>query len=124
MRRRLSAKGIRVSVMCPMCMRDIEHMCHLFYDCPFAVGCWSHVGLQYDWSNVELASDWVLLKLSTATTEEILNICVIIWGIWQWRNKRVWDGRIVTSEFARDRVLKCLQTGLRRERLWFQVLRE
>lgn len=25
---------------------------------------------------------------------------MIIWGIWHWRNKRVWDGKIVTPEFA------------------------
>lgn len=38
-RKRLSAKGVRVPITCPMCMSDIEHMSHLFFDCVFASDC-------------------------------------------------------------------------------------
>lgn len=101
-RRRLSLKGIRVPIICPMCTVDIEHMAHLFYDCRFAVGCWNYVGLTYDWSQVEVASEWLIQKLSSATTEEKIKICITLWGIWYWRNKKVWDGKTVTPEFAMD----------------------
>lgn len=38
-RRRLSARGVRVPITCPMCLNDIEHMSHLFFDFEFAGGC-------------------------------------------------------------------------------------
>ena len=101
-RRRLSSKGLHIPITCPMCMQDIEHMLHLFYDCKFAQECWNHVGLVYDWSQVEVAQEWLLQKLSTANMDELLKICVVLWGIWYWRNKKVWDGKLVTSKFAMD----------------------
>lgn len=77
-RNRLSLKGIRVPKTCPMCVCDIEHMIHLFYDCSFAVECLHHVVLSYNWSIVESAHEWLLYKLNTATTEEPNKICVTL----------------------------------------------
>lgn len=89
-----------------MCLRDIEHMAHLFFDYDFAGDCWHHVGLVYDWSNVEYAHDWLLEKISTATADEVVKICIVLWGVWYWRNQRVWDGKIVTAAFAMDNSFK------------------
>lgn len=77
-RRRLSSKGVRVGITCPMCVQDVEHLAHLFYYCSFAKGCWSHVDMQYDWSGVEYAPDWVVDKLTTASTEEVKKICMVL----------------------------------------------
>ena len=77
-------------------------MTDLFYDCNFAVDCWNHVRLTYDWSMVEFAPEWLLHKLNTATAEELMKICVVLWGIWYWRNKKVWDDKMVTPAFAMD----------------------
>lgn len=85
-----------------MCLTDIEHMAHLFFDCEFAQGCWNHVGVSYDWSTVEYAHEWLLSKVDSAPMEEITRICVILWGVWYWRNKKVWDARTVTPAFAMD----------------------
>lgn len=101
-RARLSAKGITVPINCPMCTNDIEYMSHLFFTCSFAKDCWNHVGLMYDWSNIANAQDWLLQKLSSGTSEELVKVCVTLWGIWYWRNKKVWDGRVVTPAFAMD----------------------
>ncbi|XP_074322978.1 uncharacterized protein LOC141659936 [Apium graveolens] len=80
-RRRLSARGLRVPITCTMCLSDIEHMAHLFFDCDFAVDCWRHVGLWYDWSEVENAHDWLLGKISSAPGEEVSKIYVVLWGV-------------------------------------------
>lgn len=101
-RRRLSSRGLRVPITCPMCLSDVEHMAHLFYDCEFAKGCWNHVNLCYDWSAVEYAHDWLLEKLNTAMSDELIKICIVLWGIWHWRNKKVWDTRVVSPGFAMD----------------------
>lgn len=82
LRWRLSARGVRVPITCPMCSSDVEHMLHLFFDCEFAAGCWHHVSLCYDWSGVENANDWLLEKISSAPAEEAARICIVLWGVW------------------------------------------
>ncbi|XP_074367955.1 uncharacterized protein LOC141708293 [Apium graveolens] len=99
---RLNSRGIRIPITCPMCETDVEHMIHLFYDYSFATECWNHVGLTYDWSQVECAHGWLLQKLTDAKAEELLKICMVLWGIWYWKNKKVWDGKVVTAAFAMD----------------------
>lgn len=59
-RKRLSSRGVRIPITCPMCLVDIEHMSHLFFDCKFAAGCWEHANLCFDWSEVENANEWLL----------------------------------------------------------------
>ncbi|XP_074336401.1 uncharacterized protein LOC141673555 [Apium graveolens] len=62
-RRRLRSRGVRIPIICPICSTDIEHMAHLFFDCEFATGCWSHVNFYYDWMTVESAADLLLEQL-------------------------------------------------------------
>ncbi|XP_074352364.1 uncharacterized protein LOC141691531 [Apium graveolens] len=35
------------------------------------------------------APEWLLQKLSSARYDEVVAICLVLWGIWFWRNKRV-----------------------------------
>lgn len=60
------------------------------------------LGLGYDWSNVEHAHDWLLEKISNAPADEVVKVCIVLWGVWFWRNKKVWDEKFVTSAFAMD----------------------
>lgn len=111
-RRRLSARGIRIPITCPMCSIDIEHMSHLFFDCEFAVGCWQHANIWYDWSDVENAHVWLLEKISYAPADEAARISIVLWGVWYWRNKKVWDEKVVTPAFLQWTVaLICTQNG-------------
>lgn len=80
-RNKLNSKGIRISITCHMCVNDIEHMIHLFYDCSFVNDCWNHVGLSYDWSTVESAPEWLIHTLNNSPTYEIVKVCVVLWGI-------------------------------------------
>lgn len=73
-----------------MCTSDIEHKLHVFFDCPFASSCWQYAGLHYDMSAVEFASDWLLQKINLAPYDEIMGIVNVLWGIWFFRNKKVW----------------------------------
>lgn len=100
MRRNLSIKGVAVSIMCPMCHRDIEHLLHVFFDCEFAVHCWNWAGLNYDMGGVEYAPSWLLQKLSSAPSDESIKICTVFWGIWFGRNKKVWDDKLVSPTIA------------------------
>lgn len=101
-RRRLSAKGVALPIICPMCGADVEHKLHLFFDCYFAKSCWQYVGLQLDMSLVEFAPEWLFQKLGSASQEELILIARVLWGIWFFRNKKVWDAKTVNNMVAMD----------------------
>lgn len=102
-RRRLNAKGVTLPITCPMCLHDIEHLLHVFFDCNFARQCWDHVNLSYDMRAVEFAPDWLLSKVNDASSEEVVKVCTVLWGIWYWRNKKVWEDKSVTPALAMAR---------------------
>lgn len=85
---RLSNKGVYLPISCPICNVDVEHLLHLFFECPFARNCWNAHNLVYDMHDVQSAPQWVLNKLETAKHEEAVNICIILWGIWFWRIRK------------------------------------
>lgn len=61
-----------------------------------------HVGLQFDMSNVEFAPTWLLSKLSDAQLDEVVRICTVLWGIWFWRYKKVWESKSATPAIAME----------------------
>lgn len=101
-------KGVDVPIMCPFCNVDIEHLLHLFFDCRFATSYWQAANMQYDMREEESAPQWVLNKLETAKHEEVTGICVVLWGIWYWRNQRVWHNKSMNPAIAMDNSFKML----------------
>lgn len=88
-RNRLRHKGVSVTILCPMCNVDVEHLLHVFFDCTFAKCCWQAAGLSYDMSQVFSAPEWLLGKLEVLTQSENIKVATVLWGIWFWRNKKV-----------------------------------
>lgn len=101
-RNRLRGKGARVPITCMMCTGDIEHLIHLFWDCEFAKSCWQHIGLLYDMRTVKSAPEWFLEKLSTKSNDNLIKIATVVWGVWWARNKRVWEGKVITPKLAME----------------------
>lgn len=52
-RDRLKARGVNLSILCPMCNTDVEHLLHIFFDCTFATQYWNLAGGGYDMHAVE-----------------------------------------------------------------------
>ncbi|XP_074323159.1 uncharacterized protein LOC141660097 [Apium graveolens] len=73
---------------------------YIFFDCDFASQCWRYVGVDYDMRMVEDAPGWLLHKLSNDNENEITKICIILWGIWFSRNKRVWEDNTISAVIA------------------------
>lgn len=88
--------------MCPMCNLDVDHLLHSFFDCQFADSCWLSVGLKYNMEQVHSAPSWLLEKLETSRGDEVIRICTVLWGIWSWRNKKVWEDRIISPAAAME----------------------
>lgn len=86
---RLRNIGVNLPITCLICITVIEHLLHLFFDCPFAKSYYQAVGLNYEMKEVVSAPQWVLNKLETAKHDEVVKICITLWGILFWRNKKV-----------------------------------
>lgn len=89
-----------IDSICPMCDVNNENVLHMFFGCPFAVGCWDAAHLVYDLREDFSASQWLLSQLETTKHEELVNTCVVLWGIWYWRNKKVWNNQTVNPSVA------------------------
>lgn len=83
-----------------MCVGDIEHLLHLFFDCPYAQKCWQQVGLAYDMREVVSAPEWLLNRLSTESNDTLIKIATVLYAVWWARNKRIWDDKSLPSEVA------------------------
>lgn len=102
MRNRLRSKGISLPILCPMRGVDVEHILYIFFGCSFAQLCWRYARHLYDIHHVENASEGLLQKISTASGEELHLISKVLWGIWFFRNKKVWENKVVTHVIAMD----------------------
>ena len=83
--------NIQPNSMCVLCSTNNEEdLDHLFFTCPFAMACWSKLGIQWDVSiNI---SDCVLHMIGTAEISCILEIFVFAaWEIWNIRNSKIFD---------------------------------
>lgn len=96
----LKGRGVRITIMCPNCMVDVEHLLHTFFDCRFAQECWRVVGLQFDTSGVEDLPGWLLQRLEVETQDMLIQIAKVLWGIWSARNLLVWENKALTPEVA------------------------
>lgn len=99
---RLREKGVSLATVCSMCDRDEEHMVHVFFMCSFASQCWLYAGLSLDMQQINSASEWLLEKINGGTCSEVCKIAKVLWGIWHWRNKKVWDDKTVSPVVAMD----------------------
>lgn len=77
----LRHRGVNVPILCPLCMQDVEHKLHVFFDCIFAACCWQLVGLQLQMMEEEDAPRWLLRMLEMETTEKFIKIAIVLWGI-------------------------------------------
>lgn len=91
----LRGKGIGVPIGCAMCVGEVEHLLHLFYDCRYAQECWNIMELQYNMWEVESAPMWLLDKLSTEVEDKLVKIAAVLWGVWFARNKKIFEGRSI-----------------------------
>lgn len=53
-------------------------------------------------SNVENAQEWLVYMINTCTPDEFIRIARVLWGIWFFRNKKVWENKSVSHIVAMD----------------------
>lgn len=73
----LRSQGVQNSIICPMCERDVEHLLHIFMDCPFEKEWWNIMGLNFDISTIEEAPGWLLDRLAIEKVEVKIQFATI-----------------------------------------------
>lgn len=91
-------KGVQTSIICPMCLNDVEHLLHIFLDCSFAKECWQALNLNFDTLTVESAPDWLLQRLAEDDKERMVQVATILWSIWTTRNMKVWENKVIPPD--------------------------
>lgn len=99
---RLSTKGVSLPLGCPMCNFDNENMAHVLFTCPFVVACWQCTGLRYDLSMEEYAPSWLLNEIQSVNSSQAVVITRVLWEVWFFRNKKVWENKVVTAAVAME----------------------
>lgn len=51
---------------------------------------------------VEFASDWFVHKINSVSIDEVIRIAKVLWGVWFFRIKKIWDHKTVTPVTAMD----------------------
>ena len=90
-RSRLVHKGIHVPLSCILCGSDVEHSWHLFLDCHYAKNCWDLADVVIDIVSTENFHKWLFKVFDTAHKELGEKNAMILWMIWNQRNKKFWD---------------------------------
>lgn len=100
MKSRLCSKGVVLHVGCSLCDAGLEDLRHIFFVCPFASACWEFYDRFYDMSREVDVPSWLLAKLCSNLVEEALLIAEVLWGVWFFRNQKVWEGKVVSADVA------------------------
>ncbi|KAL8103577.1 hypothetical protein AgCh_027958 [Apium graveolens] len=91
-----------------MCNFGAEDLLHAFFNCQFALACWQYTDMIFDMSLVDFAPSWLLAKLELGFADEALNLARVVWGIWFFQNKNVWENKVVTTGIAIDWIAKII----------------
>lgn len=51
---------------------------------------------------VEYAPDWLIERVGSGTHIEIVLITKVLWGIWFFRNKKIWENKVVSHVIVMD----------------------
>lgn len=49
-----------------------------------------------------LLPEWLLQKCAESSCEKLSKICITLWGIWYWRNMRVWEEKMINFAIAME----------------------
>lgn len=93
-RKRMPVQGNNYN--CQTCAPSTEETTfHLFFQCPFAVRCWRHIGVQ--WNTSMDFFEMIQQARKEATMPNFMEIFTIAaWNIWKQRNRLIFDNIVPT----------------------------
>lgn len=89
----LASKQVDVSTVCPWCHSANENDVHVLFECDFARTVWMMEDLQSTVARMhnESCFDIISRVFQTATREKCALIGMVLWSLWNRRNKWVWE---------------------------------
>ncbi|XP_074347514.1 uncharacterized protein LOC141686355 [Apium graveolens] len=101
-RNRLREKGVPVTISCPMCVGEVEHLRHIFFECSFSKECWQLVGMNFEAHDMEYVSEWLVSFLASGPLHDLVTMPAVLWGIWYARNKCVFDNKTMSPGIVKS----------------------
>ncbi|CAN1824958.1 Putative ribonuclease H protein At1g65750 [Linum perenne] len=100
----LRRRHIAVPQGCGVCGSNPEDYNHLFFNCSYAIDCWNSAGLSDRFDSIRTSSPQAAgrfqLLLQVAQTDFRDSASIVLWGIWNERNRRVWRNESCTARTA------------------------
>ncbi|KAL8099920.1 hypothetical protein AgCh_032253 [Apium graveolens] len=112
-REALSHKGVQLNNTCPFCEVNAETFEHLFFECQIAKACWMNMSIHGDQS----VSSWLISLLTSEAKDVLTKVVAVLWGIWFFRNKKIWEDKLVTAQVV-------VNWGTTRISDWFQAKKQ
>lgn len=88
----LQSKGEDFSLVCPICVKGPETLCHALVQCTFGKDCWTPIGvwLWDSWDNIGNQFGFVFQQFAL---ENLGKTLMQVWSLWKNRNAIVWLGK-------------------------------
>ena len=98
---RLRGKGVPVTIRCPLCEGEVEHLRHLFFECIFSKECWHLAGLNFEAQDMEYVSEWLVSVLASGLLQDLVTMSAVLWGIWYARSKCVLESKTMPPDIVK-----------------------
>lgn len=89
-----------------MCVGEIEHLRHLFFERSFFKECWQLVGLNFEVHDMEYVSDWLVSFLASGPLKDLVTMSAVLWGIWYAQNKCIFYSKTMAPGIVKSWCLK------------------
>lgn len=92
-REALHRRHISSEVHCPFCLQNIETSIHVLVSCDFAKAAWVKSDVGFFLGGSTCFKEWLLMIFKLVPRVNWGKVAAIVWGVWQQRNKLVWENR-------------------------------
>jgi ribonuclease HI len=107
---KLLSKGLICDSLCPRCQKGPETIDHVFFLCDQARQIWFSSPLNISTSNSQAPTykDWLQHMLTTALKDSFQLITAITYGIWNARNKKIFEGKDIPARETVEKAISAL----------------
>ncbi|XP_019163573.1 PREDICTED: uncharacterized protein LOC109159918 [Ipomoea nil] len=70
---------------------DDESLMHIFANCTYATQVWNAYGRDWGCTTGGDLLNWLRSRFDTLTQTELIHFITVCWGIWEARNKKIWN---------------------------------
>ncbi|XVF82801.1 hypothetical protein PTKIN_Ptkin16aG0079000 [Pterospermum kingtungense] len=106
----LSRRKIMDSPICPRCTNEEETSTYAIRDCRLAREAWAFLSCKNEWSGDRSSNaiQWFTIVTKNMPKEHFEEGLVVMWALWNWRNKKIKEGVKIDAKIVVRRSLSYL----------------